>query len=105
LCHDPRDVVSENDPLDLLANNALPVDEEGFWHSRRSEGDLDAALLVRPDAVEGISEFIEKGRDILGSVTDRDAVDGNPCPLERFKLRRLRPARNAPAREHIDQPR
>src|SRR3546814_3176941 len=43
---DPGHLIGEDHALNLLADNPLAVDQEGFGHPRRSERDLDAALHV-----------------------------------------------------------
>src|SRR3546814_10302645 len=105
LLQHPRHIVLQNHALNLLAVYPLAVDQKGFGHARRPQCDLHAALHVGTDAVERIAVLAQEGRDILGPVADRDAVDRHPRGLERLELRRLGAARDAPARENIDQPR
>src|SRR3546814_16943014 len=52
-------LIGEDHALDLLADDPLAVDQKGFGHARRTEGDLHAALHVRADAVERIAIFAQ----------------------------------------------
>ena len=89
----------------LVADHAASIDDEAFGHPRRAERDLDIALPVASDPLVRVTIAGEENSDVLRAVTDGNAVDADSSRLELLQHGSLLDARDAPAGEHVDQPR